>query len=257
MKRRTFLTALAASPGLSRAAAPWHVSRREADIALSAGAVLHRFSVSGEDSADFQVVRFSSSRCTLRVIDQNEADAVHLDEAMSRLDAIAGVNGGFFKPNFDPLGLVIAQGQRAGAWQKSSLLGGVVMVKNGRPLLLWRDEFQDSARITELLQAGPRLVNNGASVSGLDSKASRPRTFIATDNAGQWLIGIGAYTSLAHLAQILALPGLVPGMEIARALNFDGGKSTALWARTRAGSVISESEFGKVRNFVAILPRNQ
>lgn len=101
------------------------------------------------------------------------------------------------------------------------------------------------------------MVNNGASVSGLDSKASRPRTFIATDNAGQWLIGIGAYTSLAHLAQILALPGLVPGMEIARALNFDGGKSTALWARTRAGSVISESEFGKVRNFVAILPRNQ
>jgi len=44
-------------------------------------------------------------------------------------------------------------------------------------------------------------------------------------------------------------------MEIVRALNFDGGKSTALWARTLSGSVVSEAEFGKVRNFVAILPR--
>jgi len=255
MKRRTFLTALATSPVIAQSRPLWKVSHRDTNIALQAGAVLQRFSVSGEDSVDFQVVRFSSSQCALRVIDQDRASATSLAEAMPRIGAIAGVNGGFFKPNFDPLGLVISQGQRAGTWQKSSLLGGVVVVKTGKPLLLWRDEFQDSPRITELLQAGPRLVNNGLPVTGLENKAARPRTFIATDNAGQWLLGIGEYTTLAHLAQILALPGLVPGMEIVRALNFDGGKSTALWARTASGSVVSEAEFGKVRNFVAILPR--
>jgi len=110
----------------------------------------------------------------LRVIDQNRASATSLAEAMPRIGAIAGVNGGFFKPNFDPLGLVISQGQRTGTWQKSSLLGGVVVVKHGKPLLLWRDEFQDSPRITELLQAGPRLVNNGQAVTGLENKAARP-----------------------------------------------------------------------------------
>lgn len=253
MTRRTLLTALLASPAL--AAAPWRVINRDTDTALQSGAVLHRFSVSGEDTVDFQVVRFAASQCALRIVDQDHAHAVSLAEAMPRVGAIAGVNGGFFKPNFEPLGLVISQGRRAGTWQKSSLLGGVVMVKKGKPLLLWRDEFQDSPQITELLQAGPRLVNNGQPVSGLENKAARPRTFIATDNAGQWLLGIGEYTTLAHLAQILALPGLVPGMEIDRALNFDGGKSTALWARTTDGSVVSEAEFGKVRNFVAILPR--
>ena len=255
MQRRTFLTALAASPAFAQSSARWKISHRDTDTALPKGAVLHRFSVSGEDSVDFQAVWFSSDQCTLRVVDQERDSAVSLAEAMPRVGAIAGVNGGFFKPNFDPLGLVISQGRRAGTWQKSSLLGGVVMVKQGKPLLLWRDEFQDSARITELLQVGPRLVNHGVPVNGLENKAARPRTFIATDNAGQWLLGIGAYATLAHLAQILALPELVPGMEIVRALNFDGGKSTALWAHATDGSVVSETEFGKVRNFVAILPR--
>lgn len=248
----TFLAALAA-PRSSLAA----VTHREPELALASGATLHQFTASADGAVEFTVVRFNAKQCALRIVNQpDRATATSLATAMMDMNAIAGVNGGFFTPTFESLGLSISQGKRSGSWQRSSLLGGVVVVKKGRPVLLWRDEFQDSTSITELLQAGPRLVNNGQPVAGLENRSSRSRTFIATDNAGQWLLGICEYTTLAELSQLLSTPGLVPGIKIARALNFDGGKSTALWARANSGHVHSEIEFTRVKNFVAIVPRS-
>ena len=239
------------------AATAWKVTVREPEVNLLAGASWLRFTVGGEEEVDFQVVCFSATRCTLRVVDQPaRSSAGSLGAAMKRVNAVAGVNGGFFSPSFEPLGLVVSQGIRTGAWQRSSLLGGMVAVRKGRLMLLWRDEFQDGPGIHELLQAGPRLVNHGTAITGLETGRSRPRTFIATDNAGRWLIGIAQYTTLQHLAQILATPGLIPGLEIDRALNFDGGKSTGLWLRTKAGEIKYEAEFSTVRNFVAVMPKD-
>jgi hypothetical protein len=237
-------------------AADWSVRRREPDQALTSGAVLHRFTVSGEGEAEFRIVQFDASKCSLRVIDQpSRRRAVNLAAAMQNAHAVAGTNGGFFATDFSPLGLTINDGQRNGTWMRSSLLGGVVMVKRGRLLLLWRDEFQDDAGITQMLQTGPRLVNNGQPVAGLEARSHRPRTFIATDSEGHWLLGIAESTTLAGLAHILSTPGIVTGFEISRALNFDGGKSTGLWAQCADGRVIHESEISIVRNFVAIVPR--
>ena len=63
--------------------------------------------------------------------------------------------------------------------------------------------------------------------------------------------------TLAELGVILADPALVPtGMKIKRALNLDGGSSTALWVqRPGAEAPFYLSEFGIVRDFVGIVPR--
>ena len=258
MNRRAFMAAAAAC-------AIWKPSQALASthgqelVPLAAGARLLRFSAGGDDDdqVEFQVVVFEAAKCTLRVIDQPARSiAANLGATMTSIGAIAGVNGGFFSKEFEPLGLVISQGRRAGAWQKSSLLGGVVVVKKGRPMLLWRDEFKDGQGITELLQAGPRLVNHGTAMTGLEKKNHRPRTFIATDNAGQWLLGIAQSTTLAGLAAMLATPGLIPHFEVDRALNFDGGHSTGFWCRDGEGKVRYEEELSTVRNFVAVMPKD-
>ena len=256
-KALTWVAFLVLSCGRAQAGATWKVASREPDVPMAAGAAWLRFTVEGEDSVDFQLVRFASSKCTLRVVDQRDrATARNLGVAMKELPrVVAGVNGGFFGVDFKPLGLVVDQGRRVGAWQKSSLLGGAVVVRKGRIMLLWRDEFQDAPGITDLLQAGPRLVNHGEAITGLETSRTRPRTFIATDNSGHWLLGIAQSTTLQRLAQILATPGLVPGVEIDRALNFDGGHSTGLWLRTADGTVQYERELSTVRNFVAVVER--
>ena len=257
MKRRTAINLVSAGVLVARqASAQWEVSSRETVTELAAGAKLHRLSVSGEDSADLSVVVFDSRRCTLRVLDQDGASGTRrLGAMMSETGAIAGVNAGFFTPEFQPLGLVISDGKRVGAWMRSSLLGGVVLVKRGKLMLLWRDEMGAADGVSQLVQAGPRLVNHGAPVTGLDATKERSRTFIATDNAGLWAIGLCEYSSLAGLAGILSTPGLIPGFEINRALNFDGGKSSGLWCKTASGEAIYESEIATVRNFVGVFPR--
>ena len=241
---------------VSAQSSPWSVASREPVVPMAAGAAYHVFSVSGDDTVDFQVVVFDAARCVFRIVDQpRQIDAMSLGEALRGSTAIAGVNGGFFTPAFAPLGQVIANGKRVGEWQRSSLLGGALLDRKGRLQLLWRDEVALDAGITELVQAGPRLVANGAAITGLKNSDQRPRSFVATDGEGRWALGICRYTSLAALAQILATPGILPGMNIDRALNFDGGKSTGLWLRTAAGEEVYESEIATVRNFVAIEPR--
>lgn len=251
MKRRSWFSAVLAAlavPDLPAAS-------REPAVPLAGGAQWLRFT--SDDGVEFQMVRFHASRCELRVIDQPErSTARSLGKVMAAAGAIAGVNAGFFTPEFAPLGLVIADGRRVGEWQKSSLLGGAVIVRHGRPLLLWREEVGGAQGITQLVQAGPRLVNHGEPVGGLEASKERSRSFIATDGDGGWLIGIAAYLSLADLARRLTAPELVSGFRVERALNFDGGKSTGLWLRTPDGTEHYEREFATVRNFVGIFPRN-
>jgi uncharacterized protein YigE (DUF2233 family) len=258
--RRRILALASTCVGLvhrASAQSAWLPATVESSVELGHGATCERFTVNGrDDNVDFHIVRFDASQCTLRIVDQPDPTApLSLGAVMPQVGAIAGVNGGFFDPKFQPLGLMICSGKKTGSWQKSSLLGGVIQVKQGHTRILWRDEFQSSAGLSDLLQTGPRLVNNGAAITGLEVRSSRPRSFVATDNAGHWVIGICHYISLGGLAQLLATPGTIPGLKVVRALNFDGGKSTGLWALPTTGPSIYEREITRVRNFVAVVPR--
>lgn len=236
--------------------AQWRIASQSAPAALTGGAVHVRRAVSGPADVELQLVFFEAAKCDLRVIDQPQrVSAGSLGDAMRSGNYIAGCNAGYFTPEFAPLGLVISNSTRAGSFQKSSLLGGMVVVRKGRPTLLWRDEYVEQKAVTELVQAGPRLVNGGKPVAGLDATKRRARTFIVTDCAGKWAIGICDRASLRELSDILATDAIVPELEVERALNFDGGSSTGLWFRRADGKESYSREFATVRNFLAVLPR--
>jgi uncharacterized protein YigE (DUF2233 family) len=235
----------------------WTVTERDACVAMSHGAELHHISVTAEDTVDLRFITFTSKRCGIRILDQaSPGSAKGMDAAARGVNAIGAINGGFFDKQFQPMGLYVVDGQRSGSLSRSSLLGGVLLQRGGKLQLVWRDEYQEGATgVTQLLQTGPRLVNGGKAVQGLDTKASRPRSFILTDGAGQWAIGVARYCTLAELAQILSTAELLPQFKVARALNFDGGRSTGLWALQADGSTLYESPMTTVRNYIAIVPK--
>jgi uncharacterized protein YigE (DUF2233 family) len=249
----TFLLALSLAP----TAQAWTVAAREPVVAMASGAELHHINITAGDAAvDLDLVTFSSKKCTLRILDQpHESTALGLAAALRGAGALAGTNGGFFDPQFQPLGLYIVDGQRSGVLSRSSLLGGILLLRQGKLQILWRDEYKDAPGTTQLLQTGPRLVNAGQAITGLDAKASRPRSFILTDNAGHWAVGTAHYCSLAQLADILATPGLLPELQVQRALNCDGGRSTGMWAQQADGQAFYQSTMVTVRNYIAILPK--
>jgi exopolysaccharide biosynthesis protein len=173
---------------------------------------------------------------------------------MRQAGAIAGVNGGFFTPQFTPMGLMIADGRATGTWQSNKLLTGAVVVRHS-PQLLWNSEALKSRSARHLIQTGPRLVDSGKPVASLERRKHVPRTFIATDGSHRGIFGLARHTSLGELAEILATPDLLPGFQVHRALNLDGGRSSAIYYRTAEGREQSAPGWSTVRNYLAIIPR--
>ena len=204
---------------------------------------------------ELKVVVFDSRQFDLKVIDQPKdwSGGSLIIECLRGAAAVAGVNGGFFSLEFKPMGLMIANGQRTGAWQTGPLLTGAVVVTSHLQLL-WNAEV-NAQEARELVQAGPRLVDGGQAVPGLDRNKRSSRTFIATDGGHQWLLGTAQDISLSELAELLSGPGLMPAFSVNRALNLDGGHSSAIYYRSNDGREHVHPGWSTVRNYLGIVPR--
>lgn len=237
--------------------ARWRVLHEEA-AGLSALATWRELRVAGDEGeVTLSLVRFDARHATLRVVDQPQSWSWGdtLGTSMRQVGAIAGVNGGYFQPDFTPLGLVIADGRRMGQFTRSSLVSGMVRVVADQPALVWNTESTSAAAAHDLLQAGPRLLSGGQPVAGLNGSKTAARSFVATDGENGWLVGVTSSVSLRGLAELLATPGLVSGLVLDRALNLDGGRSTAFYARLNDGREINTPGWSTVRNYLAIVPR--
>lgn len=206
-------------------------------------------------SFQVQVVVFDDRQFDLKVIDQPEdwSGGNRLTDCMRGAAAVAGVNGGFFTPEFKPMGLMIAGGKRTGTWQTGPLLTGAVVVTS-QPRLLWNADVNPEGA-SELLQAGPRLVDGGQAVAGLDARKRSTRTFIANDGGNQWCLGLVHDITLSELAELLTTPGVMPAFTVNRALNLDGGRSSALYYRTNDGREHTHPGWSTVRNYLGIVPK--
>lgn len=226
---------------------------------LMAGAELVELDVEKEGRrVGLQVVLFDARDCDLRVVNQGGGDwagAGAIRKEMQSVNAVAGVNGGFFTPEFEPMGLVVADGVHSGAFQDSGLISGAVASGMNGPVLVWNSEGVSGEGFSQVLQAGPRLVNGGAPVQGLSGGRTAARTFIATDGHSKWAVGLAKSPSLSELAEILVSPGLFADLRVWRALNLDGGRSSSLWVRRDDGEELAWTGWSTVRNFLAIVPR--
>lgn len=249
-----------AYPGSPASTSPslWSIKKSSFPQALHSHAHYHQVRLdSPSSSIDLDVIIFDSRQIRLTVIDQPNPNAGGrvIAELMRQQNAIAGVNGGFFSPDFKPLGLTISNKRPLSAFTTSSLIAGTALQLGTHPYLIWNAEYQGHTGVTDAIQAGPRLIESSQPIKGLDTSKSRARTFIATDGSFLWAIGTTDSCSLGALAQALVTPGALPGLVPMRALNLDGGNSTALWFRNTSGKETSHPGWSTVRNYLAIIPK--
>ena len=203
---------------------------------------------------------FTSRAFRLEVIDLGagpEATYPTLGDAFRAEGCVAGVNGGFFHPDWRPAGLVISEGRRMNRFETAKLLSGVVYSDPQGVHLVRRAQFQDHPGISALLQTGPFLVEGGQTVRGLSASDPRRRTFIATDGRGHWVLGAAlSPLTLAELAECLASPGALTHWRTDRAINLDGGSSTGFFFDREAGHApVTLHPQKRVRNLLGITPR--
>lgn len=180
-----------------------------------------------------------------------------LEAAFRAEGCVAGVNGGFFHPDWQPLGLVISKGQRIHHFETAKILSGLIYSDDRGIHLVRRGRFQDHPQIRALLQTGPFLVEHGRPVRGLSASDPRRRTFIATDWRGHWVIGATASSlTLAELGEGLASPGALTPWRVDRAINLDGGSSTGFFFDRGPGRApVTLEPWKPVRNLLGICAR--
>lgn len=205
------------------------------------------------------IVWFDDNKYTFRVIDNGPDMGRYPDmvTALRKNGCLAGCNGGFFLKNNSPSGLMIADGESIGKFGHGGLLSGLILSSgNVNPYLLRRAEYDAGKyKPTDLVQAGPFLVDQGSTVDGLSDEGSRRRTFILHDGGDRFAIGMSDPFTLAELGRILADESFAPRGRIHRALNLDGGTSSGIWARLGKDAGLSSEPYKPVRNYVGIVPR--
>lgn len=140
--------------------------------------------------------------------------------------AIAFINGNFFDPSGNPLGLVVSDGtpygqSYVGRGGMFAAAGDVVWVRS-----LITDPY-NGAPLDTAVQGFPMLITDGApnTRNGSADRATR-RTVVAQDSAGRilWISTPLIGMTLNDMATFLSESGL----NIVHALNLDGGGSTML-----------------------------
>jgi len=224
---------------------------------------------------ELHLLLLNRERSTLRVIDLARSPTPdgappmrRVAEGLQRAGAVAGVNGGYFQPGHAPLGLVIREGREEHPFQSSRILTGVFIVTPRGASLLRTAEFRNGFRkgaykgapVREALQAGPFLVDKGLAVPGLNATRPAERTVLLADRKGVAALLVTPPMTLADAGELLATPGLFPGLKIERALNLDGGSSTAMWVEggrepgLNGPNGFSRSEWKRVRNAIGVMP---
>lgn len=204
-----------------------------------------------EQEATIDALIFSEKNYRLQVID-NPKQERSLFEMMQSGAFVAGMNGGYFHPDSRPLGLLMHDGTILHEQEKARLLSGI-MVSNNHYLAVKRVGESLPKTLDEALQAGPFLIDNDSSVAGLESTRIAWRSFLATDGHGRWVMGKISPVTLAEASHLLlaARSALFLSGSIQRALNLDGGSSTALWVDMKP-EAFSFNENVHVRNFLGL-----
>jgi uncharacterized protein YigE (DUF2233 family) len=205
----------------------------------------------GSNNAKIYAVTGRASELRFRVLNNADRRFSNVKDAVSKSEALAGVNGGYFQPDLTPVGLLISQGKLVHPLQRAKLLSGVFYVRKQIPALVRVQHFSDMMAISDAIQCGPFLVEHGGTVSGLNNERGAPRTFVFLARAGNWGFGICRSVTLAELSEILTTANLLPNGPIATALNLDGGSSTGFYLAQGEQSIWSP-EWTTVGNYLLL-----
>ncbi|MBA2482496.1 MAG: phosphodiester glycosidase family protein [Planctomycetes bacterium] len=175
-------------------------------------------------------------------------------DVMRTKAGIAAINGGYFTNEFTPAGLLRIDERTVSPKSDEAVLSGFIAIDaTGKLTLRTRDDKLDD--VTSARQSGPFIIDPGGNV-GIkwgDKPAFARRSMIAATIDGYLALIATTDVSLFDLATCLhEHPDGFGLAHVERALNLDGGPSTALCMLGRNEPIVF-SEKAPVRDVVVVL----
>ena len=177
-----------------------------------------------------KVLRVGLERFEVRVLDTRVYGAgwMEIRALAKKAQALAAINGGFFTPEYRPLGLMIVDGKEINPLRKADW--GVFYVQDNQARIIHTTEFQNDRNVTQALQVGPRLVVNGRELQMKKQLARRSAVGVTKKNQVILLNTDDTEVYAQDLARIFHLPESEGGLECRDAMVLDGGPSAQMYA---------------------------
>jgi uncharacterized protein YigE (DUF2233 family) len=181
-----------------------------------------------------QALKVDVERFQVRVIDCRAygVDRMEIKALARRAQALAAINGGFFLPNYRPLGILIVDGHEANPLRKADW--GIFLIQDNRPRIIHTSEFQNEGTISQALQVGPRLVVSGKEKVMKKQVSRRSALGITFNNQVILLNTEDTEAYFQDLARIFRLPASEGGLECQDALALDGGGSAQMYGEYKS-----------------------
>ncbi len=182
-----------------------------------------------ETTIKFIALRVSLEKFQVKIMDSRAfgLGRMEIKSLVKKSQALAGINGGFFQPDYKPLGLIIIDGQEINPLRKTDW--GVFLIQGNRPRLVHTREFQPDPLISQALQVGPRLVVGGREFRLKRQVARRSALGINFRDEVILLNTEEAEVYAQDLARIFRLPEAEGGLGCREALALDGGPSAQMY----------------------------
>jgi len=201
--------------------------------------------------AEILLLRIDLTHYAFRV-HYNPDDPAPVSEWAGQLGAPIVINGGFFTPEYESVGLLSVDGVLHGYTFEDK--GGMLSVRGGGTTIRSLIDFpyQPGETFDQAVQGLPMLVNPGGSPANFDlpDRPSR-RTAVGLDAQGR-LIVMTIYTFTVSLYQLRDWL-VTSDLGLDTALNLDGGKSTGLYLSTDRRELLIDS-IEPVPSVVAFYP---
>jgi uncharacterized protein YigE (DUF2233 family) len=177
-----------------------------------------------------KILRVGLEKFQVRVLDTRVygTDRMEIRVLAKKAEALAAINGGFFTPEYRPLGLLIMDGKEVNPLRKADW--GVFLIQENKARIIHTSEFQNERNISQALQVGPRLVVNGRELQMKKQNARRSALGVTVKN--QVILLNTDFTDIyaQDLARIFHLPESQGGLECRDAMALDGGPSAQMYA---------------------------
>lgn len=183
---------------------------------------------------DVRALRVEIDRFPVRVIDSRNLGAIRMDikTMAQKAQALAAINGGFFLPDYKPLGLLIVDGREASPLRKADW--GIFLIQENLPKILHTKEFLPDRNISQALQVGPRLVVGGRELTLKKQVARRSAVGVTYKNQVILLSTAATEAYAQDLARIFWLSEEEGGLGCRDAMTLDGGPSAQMYVEYKS-----------------------
>ncbi len=181
-----------------------------------------------------------------------QRDAASVKTLAEYAHALLAINGGFFSPAYQPLGLRIQAG-KVRAPLKNTRWWGIFYIQDNRPYIVSQRQYHYNRRIQFAVQSGPRLVINGRIPNLKHNFDERSAVGITTNGKIILAATENVPITTRQLADIFKRSNRDGGYNCPNAINLDGGSSSQLYARM-PGFSLHVPNFSAVTDAITVTP---